>query len=170
MGAGATGGGRPVLNLSLALNYLMGGTAAWGYHLVNLLIHLCAGLVLYGILRRTFRGFDLPAAAVALLWTAHPIQTEAVTYIVQRAESLMGLFYFLTLYCFIRYGEGSRRWAVLSVLACFLGMGTKEVMVSAPLVVLFTTAPLSAARWRRPGGRGAATILAWPPAGCCSAV
>jgi Flp pilus assembly protein TadD len=80
----------------------------------------------------------------------HPLQTEAVTYVVQRAESLMSLFYLLTLYCFIRYSEAqpplvpARRyspaggiWALLSVLSCFLGMATKEVMVSAPLVVLF---------------------------------
>ena len=47
----------------------------------------------------------LLAFAVALLWTVHPLQTEAVTYIVQRTESLMGLFYLLTLYCFIRGAE-----------------------------------------------------------------
>jgi Flp pilus assembly protein TadD len=69
--------------------------------------------------------------SAALLWTLHPLQTEAVTYVAQRAESLMGLFYLLTLYAFVR------RWRVLAFAACLLGMATKEVMVSAPVIVFF---------------------------------
>ena len=99
--------GRPILNLSLALNQAISGTAVWSYHVLNLVIHILAGLTLFGIVRRTLarRGdaaAQLIGFSVALLWTLHPLQTEAVTYIVQRAESLMGLFYLLTLYCFIR--------------------------------------------------------------------
>jgi Flp pilus assembly protein TadD len=75
------------------------------------------------------------AFVVALIWAVHPLQTEAVTYVVQRAESLMGLFYLLTFYGFIRYAEGRRGWAALSVLACLLGMLTKEVTVTAPVLV-----------------------------------
>jgi hypothetical protein len=92
-----TGGGRPVLNLSLALNHAISGTAVWSYHAVNLAIHLLAGWALFGIVRRTLapragaRAAPI-ALAVALLWVLHPLQTESVTYIVQRAESLMGLF------------------------------------------------------------------------------
>src|SRR5271166_1611891 len=136
--------GRPFLNLSLAFNYAVGGTAVWSYHALNLAIHILAGLALFGIARRTLalRGVASGAAAafsVAFLWTLHPIQSEAVTYIVQRAESLMGLFYLLTLYCFIR-GAGAGGWSRLlwygaSVGSCLLGMATKEVMASAPLVV-----------------------------------
>ena len=68
----------------------------------------------------------------------HPLQTESVTYVIQRAESLMGLFYLLTLYCFIRGAQSPepRAWHLLAVLSCLLGMGTKEVMVTAPLIVL----------------------------------
>ena len=69
----------------------------------------------------------------------HPVQTEAVTYTVQRTESLMALFYLLTLYCFIRSAEGypnAVAWQVAAVTACALGMGSKEVMVSAPLIVM----------------------------------
>jgi protein O-mannosyl-transferase len=194
--AQATVAGRPLVNLSLALNYAMGGTDVWGYHAVNLVIHMLAGLALFGVIRRTLVGLggaqtcravvvgrslatdDRPQAgflrlrsdatllalAVALLWTVHPLQTESVTYTVQRTESLMGLFYLLTLYYFIRGVEeqegvgGSsttsghalpdgmacheRRsksgveWFVLSVAACLLGMASKEVMVSAPVMVL----------------------------------
>ena len=98
---------RPLLNLSFALNYAGGGLSVRGYHAANLLVHICAGLVLLGIMRRTlllpslrhrYGDAALPLAAfAALLWTLHPLQTEAVTYISQRAESLMGLFYLLTL-------------------------------------------------------------------------
>jgi protein O-mannosyl-transferase len=141
----ATVGGRPILNLSLAINYAVSGTAVWSYHVVNLAIHVFAGLVLFGIVRRTLlsRGgssASLVAFCIALLWTLHPLQTESVTYLVQRAESLMGLFYLLTLYCFIRGSHSGEirkgLWFCLCVFSCFLGMGTKEVMVTAPLIVL----------------------------------
>jgi protein O-mannosyl-transferase len=105
-------GGRPVVNLSLAINYAFDGTEVWGYHALNLAIHILAGLTLFGIVRRTLlqpmlRGrfgavADGLAMATAVIWVVHPLQTEAVTYLSQRAESLMGLFYLLTLYCFIR--------------------------------------------------------------------
>jgi len=176
---GYTVSGRPILNLSLAIDYALGGTDVRLYHATNLLIHILAGLTLFGIMRRTLdrirgTGFQpvlgnehgleahatFLACAVALIWTVHPLQTESVTYIIQRAESLMGLFYLLTLYGFIRHadesasgkrkaesgnaspGQGSKfslstfRFPLLSVAACLLGMATKEVMVSAPVIVL----------------------------------
>ena len=146
--ADTTTSGRPLLNLSLALNYALSGTHVGSYHVINLLIHALSGLTLFGIVRRTlgskplhahFAAASLPLAlCVAALWTLHPLQTESVTYIVQRAESLMGLLYLLTLYCFMRAtGNYSRRtWLGASFLFCLLGMASKEVMVSAPLMVL----------------------------------
>jgi tetratricopeptide (TPR) repeat protein len=253
-----TAQGRPLLNLSLAINYALGGTAVQGYHLVNLLIHTCAGLALFGIVRRTvmrrqFAGAERNhradsgqpetldvtrednamwfAAAVAVLWTVHPLQTESVTYVIQRAESLVGLFYLLTLYCFVRAagldglgvgheilsgsdgstnsvaaGAAARRkqasrvpvaqdepalivsaatqadnqvraaafrpfprhravWFALSVLACLLGMATKEVMVTAPLMVLFFDRTFFAGTfrgaWRRRRGYYVALAGTW---------
>jgi protein O-mannosyl-transferase len=124
---------RPVVALSLAVNYALGRFDPWGYHVVNLIIHVLAGLTLFGIVRRTLlrtarsgpdqdvgvkdrRRTELQerfgsaavwlAGAISLIWLVHPLQTESVTYIIQRAESLMGLFYLLTVYCFIRGGEG----------------------------------------------------------------
>ncbi len=78
------------------------------------------------------------AFCTALLWALHPLQTEAVTYVIQRTESLMALFYLMTLYCFIRYANSMDciAWPIAAVAACALGMGSKEVMVSAPLIVL----------------------------------
>jgi tetratricopeptide (TPR) repeat protein len=134
---GFTVSGRPLLNLSFWLNRSIGGNEVGSYHVLNFLIHLAAGLTLFGVVRRT-RGVPMSVAAVvALIWTVHPLQTESVTYIVQRAESLMGLWYLLTLYCFVRSVEPRRSgpWSAASVLACFLGMATKEVMVSAPVMV-----------------------------------
>ena len=167
----------------------------WGYHAANLAIHVLAALVLFGIVRRTLSGERLRltfgaaamplALVVSLLWVAHPLNTGSVTYVAQRVESLMGLFYLLTLYCAIRAGEhvlaeglaaqavrrkrlavpeaSVRRagwmgawWSVAAVAACTLGVGTKEVMVSAPIVValydmIFLSAKAGGARplWRR---------------------
>jgi tetratricopeptide (TPR) repeat protein len=142
--ADSTVGGRPVLNLSFAVNYAISGDNVWSYHALNLGFHVLAGLTLFGILRRSLGAWAGPAArriafSASLLWIIHPLLTESVTYTVQRAESLMGLLYLLTLYFYIRGAEegrpGKGPWLVLSVVACLLGMGTKETMVSAPLVV-----------------------------------
>ncbi len=138
---------RPLVTLSLAVNYALDGTEVWGYHAFNLTIHLLAALTLFAVLRRSFEGPRLSrrygavsrplALAVALLWVAHPINTEAVTFIYQRAEAMMGLFYLLTLYGVIRSAEspGHRRWKLLAVAACALGMMSKQVMVTAPFLV-----------------------------------
>jgi protein O-mannosyl-transferase len=140
--------GRPVVNLSLAIDYAAGGLDTFHYHLTNLAVHLLAALGLFGIVRRTlllpglgerFAPAATPLAlAVALVWSLHPLQTEAVTYVIQRCESMMGLFCFWTLYAAIRCGTSPhpRRWAVGAVLASFLAAGCKEVAVSIPLVVL----------------------------------
>jgi tetratricopeptide (TPR) repeat protein len=183
---GLTLSGRPVVAFSLALNHALSGNAVWSYHVFNLLIHILSGLTLFGLLRRTLerwsaltptrllaRGREKRvginalhlALAIACLWTVHPLQTESVTYIVQRAESLMGLFYLLTLYAFVRatdchllidnlppgpagksdvcqltddkrVGHDRAAWLAFSVAACALGMATKEVMVTAPVLVL----------------------------------
>jgi protein O-mannosyl-transferase len=141
----STVGGRPVLNVSLAINYAISGTAVWSYHAANLAIHVLAGLVLFGVVRRTRLGqmgssARLLGFCATLLWLLHPLLTESVTYVIQRGESLMGLCYLLTLYFLIRGaavgGRAAARWYLLCVGACLLGMGTKEVMVSAPLTAL----------------------------------
>src|SRR6185295_19273401 len=132
-------------NLSFALNHHFAGQEplaadatpgsepmdkVFGYHALNLAIHLSAALVLFGLVRRAFGGpvlrekfppiagpsgpglemdpAGLLALAVALLWAVHPLQTGAVTYIAQRAESLCALFYLLTLWCLARGAESAR--------------------------------------------------------------
>ena len=158
----STVSGRPLANLSFAVNYAISTLDVGSYHAVNLLIHLATALALFGVIRRTLIARRLAArfaqdatfiaGAVALLWVVHPLTTSAVTYIVQRVESLMSMFYVLTLYCSIQYFEGSGSlrparaaaegrgrlqpaWAAAAIVSCALGMATKEVMVTAPVAV-----------------------------------
>jgi tetratricopeptide (TPR) repeat protein len=152
--------GRPVVNFSFGLSYAISGNAVWSYHVFNLLVHVASGLVLFGIVRRTLlqpglaprfgaHAFEL-ALLTAALWTLHPLQTESVTYISQRAEALLGLFYLLTLWCFIRAVEPGAppKWARGAFVACILGMATKEVMVSAPIFVMLYDRAFVAGSWR----------------------
>ena len=104
--------GRPVVGLSLALNYAWGGLTSWTYRAGNLSIHLLAGLLLFGIVRRGLTSehvspplrvsADGLAFAAALIWLIHPLQTEVIDYITQRTESMMGLWYLLTFYAAMR--------------------------------------------------------------------
>jgi protein O-mannosyl-transferase len=149
---------RPILNLTLALNYALTGLNVWSYHAVNLLIHILAGLVLFGIVRRTLekvviaRSYSSTGLAftISLLWLVHPLLTQSVTYLIQRAESLMGLFYLLVIYCAIRANDSPKAigWYFSAVLSFALGMGTKEVMVTAPFTLLLYDRIFLAASWK----------------------
>ncbi|MCE9613334.1 MAG: tetratricopeptide repeat protein [Lentisphaerae bacterium] len=227
---GATTHGRPIVNLSLAVNYALGALNPVGYHLFNLMIHLLNGLLVWGLGRRILAtgnskletrpqetaGSGLPPRAhqpvagklpvtsftpfaIALLWLLHPLCTQAVTYIVQRAESMAACFYLLTLYGVARAAVngdskletgstrairpvgaslaktssnnrsaqarplqpdpspslGRRAWSCAAVVACALGMATKETMVSAPLVALLLDHAFLAGREASPRGASA---------------
>ncbi len=156
----STVAGRPLLNLTLALNYALGELKVGGYHLVNLLIHAFAGLALFGILRRTLRlpklnerfgrNATFLAFTISLIWLVHPIQTMAVTYIIQRAESMAALFYLLTLYAAIRAAASPRfgLWHVAAGVSCTLGVMTKEAVATAPVVVLLYDRVFLTRSWR----------------------
>jgi len=134
--------------LSVLLNYQVGGLRPFGYHLFNVVVHLLAGLVLFGLVRRTLerdrwpeciRNASVPLSfAVAVIWLVHPLQVQSVTYIIQRCESMMGLFFLLTLYCAARGWDSPRRgwWHLAAIVACILGGASKEVIVAAPFVVI----------------------------------
>lgn len=143
--------GRPLANLSLALNFYFGQLQPSGYHIVNLILHWLNAVLLAAILARTMRldyyagAFNAVAQslalAVALIWAVHPLQTEAVEYVTQRTELLMGFFYLLTLYCSMRYwsaitSTGQKLWLACAVLACLAGVACKEVMATAPVAIL----------------------------------
>ncbi|MGA2231291.1 MAG: glycosyltransferase family 39 protein [Tepidisphaeraceae bacterium] len=147
--------GRPLTCLSMALNYhfapqiVMEGSTVpspVGFHLFNLGTHIACALLLFGVLRRTMlmprweHRFDSCASifsgAVTLIWALHPLQTEAVTYITQRTETMMAMFLLLVLYALARAAESRDPigWWILAVIACAAGMASKEVMVVAPFL------------------------------------
>ena len=139
---------RPLVGLSLALNYAISGMNPWSYHAFNLTIHILAALALFGIVRRTLlsEGLQEPfgkaaiplAMVIALIWVVHPLQTQSVTYVIQRCESMMGLFYLLTLYGAIRSFDSAHKrwWYGVAIAACAAGALSKQVIVTAPVMVL----------------------------------
>jgi protein O-mannosyl-transferase len=156
--------GRPLVNFSLAVNYALGGLNPFGYHLFNLIVHSLAAMLLFAILRRSLRleyfqgKFDRAAEPlaffVALVWALHPLVIDSVQYVTQRTELMMGLFYLATMYASLRYftttAAGPRAaWCVLATLACLLGMACKEVMVTAPVMVLCFDRTFIAGSFRR---------------------
>lgn len=157
---GYLSGQRPFVDFTLAVNYAVGGTDVRGYHVVNVGIHVLATLALFGLVRRTLLTVPLGAVnshartmiafSIALLWAVHPLQTQSVTYLIQRAESLMGLFYLLTLYCLRRGIESphARKWFAVGILCSALGMASKGVMVTVPMVALVYDRTFSAGTFR----------------------
>src|SRR5689334_2545364 len=125
--------GRPLLNLSFAIDYALTGLNVTGYHVTNLALHLVAALLLFSIVRRTLRlpgvglgsHADLIATATAAIWAVHPIQIGAVTYISGRSDVLMAVCYFAVLAAAIR-ARHSTAWTVIAVVACGIGMACKE--------------------------------------------
>ena len=139
--------GRPVAALTFAVNFAASGVDPAAYRATNIAIHIACALLFFGLLRRTlflprlnsrFGGAATDLAfAAALLWAVHPLTTDAVTYVTQRTESLMALCYLSTLYASLRSAErGSTLWMAAAVAACALGMGAKESMATAPLMVI----------------------------------
>jgi tetratricopeptide (TPR) repeat protein len=169
---GWTVSGRPVLNLSFAVNYAISGLKPWSYHAVNLAIHLAGVLLLFEILCRVLPSRPnriLLAFGISGAWALHPLVTAAVSYVAQRAESMMGLFFLLSWLAVIR-GRAAKHpwiWDGTAIAACALGMGTKEAMVAAPIVLLLFDRVFQASswkdlwerRWRLHGGLWATTLL-----------
>jgi len=155
--------GRPLLGLSLWMNYALGGPEVRGYHIVNLALHILSAWALWALARRLLESPRLEdrygkeawglSLAIALIWTVHPLQTESVTYVVQRAEILGALFYFFTLYSVMRSASAVdwrvSAWSVAAVLSCLLGMASKETLATAPLVALLLDRVFLAPSWRR---------------------
>lgn len=151
----STSAQRPVANLSFALNYLAGGFDTTGYHVVNIFIHLMTSLVVFRLFvwyvrkTKTLAGDSAIqlAGVAALLWAANPIQTNAVTYIVQRMTSLCAFFFLASLlvYLFARdrsagVSRGGSAGKACLFLAAFLlwvlALLTKENAAIMPAVLL----------------------------------
>ncbi len=129
--------GRPLVTWSFAINYAIGGLNVRGYHLGNIAVHIACALVLFGLVRRVTRSMPL-AFACASLWMLHPLTTESVDYVTQRTESMMGLFYLLTVYASVRAHGSARpaRWLAVAVTTSALGMAAKQSMATVPLAVV----------------------------------
>ncbi len=141
---------RPVANLSFGLNYFFHRYSIAGYHLVNFLIHITTGFLLYFFIKTTISlpsirdkhgsGSWLPFAA-AFIWMLHPIQTQSVTYIVQRMNSLEAMFYILAMVCYTRArlaDSPKKRWLFFggSLISGILALGSKETAVTLPVFIL----------------------------------
>ncbi|MEJ2724340.1 MAG: tetratricopeptide repeat protein, partial [Deltaproteobacteria bacterium] len=139
---------RPVACITFALNHYLGGLEVFGYHLVNLLIHVLCSIFLFLFIYQTLQLLSEgkkeahKAYAIALLsslfWAVHPIQTQAVTYHVQRMTSLSGLFYIMGMYFYARTKTSEEEkkpifWIVLVVIAFVLAFGSKENAIMMPV-------------------------------------
>ena len=140
---------RLLCNLSFKSNILIFGTSRFPFHAVNIFIHILASIFLFLTIKTTLdlrRGIApnlsdrlIIAFSAALIWGAHPLTTQSVTYICQRYESMAGMFLLASLYFFARSLQTHSRTrlnANLSLLACLLGMSCKEVMITAPAIIL----------------------------------
>ena len=139
---------RPVANLTFALNWYLGGDNPPGYHLVNLTLHAINTILLYLLILQLLETpsmngrYDKEAAHFiaivgALIWSLNPIQTQAVTYIVQRMAVLSAFFYLMGIYLYLDLRQGSaRRWQVFPFLGCLLcyllAVGSKENAIMLP--------------------------------------
>jgi len=164
---------RPVSHFSFALNFYFGGEDPVGYHVVNLFVHLVSGIFLFIFIRLTlivsgfntsdkifffnrpsvFSSADLISFFSALIWVVHPINTQSVTYIVQRMNSLAAMFYVMSLICYVKgrisqqafQMESSKRivkmlksliWFSGCLLTGMLGLGSKQNTAMLPLFIL----------------------------------
>ncbi len=142
---------RPVANLSFALNYLFHRDAVAGYHLINIGIHIATGLFLFLLFAKTMdlvgrnngKKISSPltiALFAALLWLAHPIQTQSVTYIVQRMNSLASMFFVLSLLLYVngRLAKLPKRsvfWFTGSFIAGVFSVFSKENGATLPFFI-----------------------------------
>lgn len=144
---------RPVGIFTVVLNYALGGTNVWGYHFVNLLIHIINGLLVFWLVILLFKTPALRkeklaekkvfiALIAAMLFVAHPVQTQAVTYIIQRLASLAALFFMLSvcLYIKARIQDTVRQKKILlygaAAIAALLAFLTKENTFTLPLIIV----------------------------------
>jgi len=136
--------------LSFAVNYHFGGKNVFGYHLINIIIHLLNTFVLWGfvVLLLSCPGLEIKNLSKhkyligfisCLIFLVHPIQTQAVTYIVQRATSLAALFYLLTLFLYLKSkfssGKKKKTYYVFSLITAVLSMFTKENCFTLPVTL-----------------------------------
>jgi len=139
---------------SVAINYQIHGLNFFGYHLFNLIVHLTSAVFVWWLLRLTFLTPALKEQRISqkselisffggLIFLVHPLQTQSVTYIIQRAASMAAMFYILAL-CFYAKArltaqndaKSSRIFYWLALLTAILAMFTKEMTITLPFMIL----------------------------------
>ena len=169
---------RPVPYLTFAANQLV-SREPLGFHLVNLAVHIANAILLFELIRlllkthattansetaRSDRTASSIALIAALLWVVHPLNTESVTYIYQRIESLAMFFVLASIICFV-WGAKSKSWfwLALSIMCSALGMASKESVCVLPLLILWVDRVFLASSWTeiiRTRGKTHAMLLA----------
>lgn len=137
---------RPLTELTFAANHAVGGFDPTSYHIVNIAIHLITGVLLFLLGRRLLepigraqqRPVEVPALVIALVWVAHPLSTAAVTYTVQRAESLTSMFYVAGMLAWMIALRRTRAWPwLLLTIACSaLGLASKAIVITLPVMLI----------------------------------
>ena len=160
----------PVTWLTHGLDYVLWGMNPTGYHLGNVLLHAVNAALVFLVARRLL-GAAMPASGVAalrmgalaaaLLFALHPLRAESVAWITERRDVLAGSFYLLTILAWLRAGTSEdgrrRRWYLLSLVLFVLGLLSKSMVVSLPLVLLvldvYPLRRLNVGAWRTPAAR-----------------
>lgn len=141
---------RPIGNMSFALNYYANQYRPAGYHLVNITVHIITGILLWLFLKKTLMlkasGVDKSRAewmalAAALLWLVNPIQTQSVTYIVQRLNSMAAMFFLLSFLFFLNGRLSAKKgprwaWFAAAAVGWFLALGCKQNTATLPFFIL----------------------------------
>jgi tetratricopeptide (TPR) repeat protein len=140
---------RPVAHISFALNYYFHGFDTRGYHLVNITIHVLTAILLYLFIKTTlnlpllqskYGKYSLLPFAAALIWAVHPLQTQSVTYIIQRMNSMAAMFYILALYLYVKGRLAEKTWHNWTLFfsaffAGLLALGSKETAATLPFFI-----------------------------------
>jgi tetratricopeptide (TPR) repeat protein len=168
--------GRPLLNFSLAVNRTLLGTSPAAFRSVNLMLHWIASLLLFDVVRRILSMPSMPpllrdkgmpvALACSILWAVHPLQTAAVTYVIQRSEILAAVCLLAGLDTAIVGCAGGAVW-LLPVLAMVAALGgtAKETIVCLPFVTVLVDRAVIASSWaevRRHWKWHLAAAAGWP--------
>jgi tetratricopeptide (TPR) repeat protein len=177
---------RPLVALSFAINYAMTGLAPWAMRATNVAIHSASALVLWAWLQAltadrkgppkkrsqvdadTQRWQSFGLWCIAAVWLVHPLQTDAVTYLMQRTELMVGLAFFAVMWTAARSPDTSwSRWHTWCVAWCLVGVGCKEVIATAPVLVILADRAFRydswSATWRRRWLLYLGLVATWVP-------
>lgn len=176
---------RVLVFFTLALNYHFGQLNVFGYHLINIFIHIAASLTVYFLCRLLFKQMTefsrdatcLLSLSSALIFAAHPLQTQAVTYTIQRVTSLVTLFYMASVLCYVKArifhrdsrASGSHSWLPycwygVCAISGMLAMLCKQNAASLPgaiLLVEYLCFNRSWTAWKRKIPWFTVFFLAW---------